>query len=827
MTQPSILDYLPESWRTQDGSFTREFIRVLDRLLDETDQEAKNAEENMFLSTASGRFLNYLASKQGFNIPDRSGFDSNTIRALAPLMTSRPKQIIGTMLKVLEAVYGTQATRPSARSVNAAPYSVINGDSLRVQTNAGETEVFLLPEQFSNPNSVSAAELSSYLNSKQNLFLALVEQDRTTGLEYIRIAAAGYGPGDWVRVTGGSLQNVLRISFLAETNFQLGTTWDLTKPSSASDELTFTWNAVAPNPQAYNVSPGDIVTIRGLVDFDSTGTADVNVIDSVGNLVLDTLGNQVIITIPVVEGNYSVLNGTHEVIDAGTNYFTIRARGFQYTAPIPKLVYQTGPNVIVVTRPTQNRLYDQPSVGLIVSTTDRQVIAAVDAVSPVLLTNLIGSGHIAGNGVPVLAFSRTQLQIGSGELPQGENLFHFDGSYQTYQYAPYKTTSSLDSVYEVSTTELSILPHTDLTSVLAVDALSVPFESDLMTVEFGLRHGMLPGWGLTILDSDANPTTPAMNTSVVNGEFLVQEVLSPRKVLVRLPVKNTGGLYNAGQAIQLGALSSSGADLLLNNYTGPTPPVGSAFRIASGVLINSRWSQVVFKTFVVVEVNGVQIYLKTGIGPTGASNVTLASTVQVRYAQTVFGGTGTRYRFDPSSVINSPIMAGLVAEFMVFSTNDTAFKGSYVYDTEGYRVGPLSAEIQTAVLRGRTYQKLIVDNASDWPQTGYLVLGFGTSDGDGPIRYLSRTQTEIFIDPAYRFRSSHAVSAAVQQVSALEAPPLNPFGLDRQTYVTGNTEPKNALYLLLNRLLAAGVLLVEDETSPQPLYADPSVDIYE
>jgi len=94
--------------------------------------------------------------------------------------------------------------------------------------------------------------------------------------------------------------------------------------------------------------------------------------------------------------------------------------------------------------------------------------------------------------------------------------------------------------------------------------------------------------------------------------------------------------------------------------------------------------------------------------------------------------------------------------------------GPYIIDpTEGAAVTAVEALTLSAVSAGQQYKELTLDAAGEhFPSSGYIVLGFGTSQQTSPIHFSDRyqsgpTEYKLVLDYAYHFEFDFSVGAQV------------------------------------------------------------------
>ena len=93
--------------------------------------------------------------------------------------------------------------------------------------------------------------------------------------------------------------------------------------------------------------------------------------------------------------------------------------------------------------------------------------------------------------------------------------------------------------------------------------------------------------------------------------------------------------------------------------------------------------------------------------------------------------------------------------------------GPYVYDTtQPFTVSTIHTKLSESV-NGNSARVIQVADSSKFPdQQGYVILGYGTSQQEGPIPYIARpSDTTLLISPAYKIKNSHL---AVEQINFID-----------------------------------------------------------
>lgn len=768
--------------------------------------------DQLFIPTAEGRYLVNLGEEQGFTLPKNSGLDIRAYRALVPIMVSAPKQVRVTIEELVSAFYGNDRTHPVIRSSVPGPYQLQDGDDLIVETESGAIRVSITSTQVSNLNSVSAGEIAAVLNSVQTSYLADTYLDRTTGASLLRLISRSTGAGASIRVAGGTLQNVLRFPMLAATANVTGTTFSLTQ---MADLIRFTWDGAGANPLIYLVRAGDVVTIRDLVD--------------------------------VGPDQFSLLNGSYTAVDVGYDYFELRNSSFFDT---PSTLVQPTDTAITFTSKERLTLFNLEEYAFVTETGVNSLTVTVPAVPPLARRFLAGSAHIHGFEAHVLDFTRTTLQFQqpiATDRPASDQQFLLGWRTSRYDFrGPRYLSLDISNsptqptfIVESSDEDYAFLPYTANFPIGSTRRIMGTIGSDELIVQFDFKHGLYYGWGFTLSGANAGGGITAPQ---LNREHRVYRVIDDHTISFR--AKTAGGLavtfagipWGPADVYQHTGVQSDGSDMWLQfpsalaaTASGLTP--GTLFRLntSGGVdVVPSIANKIRFRNLEVKSVVGANVNFYSAIG-TGTNGVIITGVSGVRSGG--FGGSAINYRFDKTTSHNSALIASMMLTTVGYqASSNPLYVGSFLYDENGLRstlkVGQQIVRLTTQVLRGANVVSLMVDG-SDFPQSGNLVMEFGSDRREGPIRFFATVansgQTQILIDPAYRFQKTHRVGAEVQVVTDLLPHRSIGDGSDYPVYLTGTTAARNTMFDLIEQLVAAGVFVNRDVILPNLRFADTAV----
>lgn len=134
-------------------------------------------------------------------------------------------------------------------------------------------------------------------------------------------------------------------------------------------------------------------------------------------------------------------------------------------------------------------------------------------------------------------------------------------------------------------------------------------------------------------------------------------------------------------------------------------------------------------------------------------------------------------------------------------------RGPFTFDPQsGVAITGTKTTLTTALSKGHRYNKIVVADASDFPdEDGWLVLAFGYEGQVAPVRYFGRmSDTELAIDVSFRMPSNVAVGATVTLLHARG--PYTPDGhVAGAFYLTDSPAGRIAASQAVDAAVAAGV----------------------
>lgn len=251
------------------GPFWNAMIAALAKGDQTNIDNARLAFDQLFLSSASGLYLDRNAAGVGLRRPQDLGMSDELFRRLTTRLTAT-KLTPQAILEVLEIFYGSDAVRASSASTLAEPFGLSDGMGLSVLLDEKDlVNIVFTARTFSNITTASATEVAAAITwafrlRNLNAF-AVAYEDPSTNTRKVRIYSAALGLGSSVRIVGGHAQNALRFPQVLLTNgasggVQAGQTWDISVPRAGVARYKLTG---ASTTSLNTVLEGDYLNVFG------------------------------------------------------------------------------------------------------------------------------------------------------------------------------------------------------------------------------------------------------------------------------------------------------------------------------------------------------------------------------------------------------------------------------------------------------------------------------------------------------------------------------------------------------------------------------------
>jgi hypothetical protein len=249
---------------------------------------ARAAFDQLFITTASGSYLERKAGDNGLLKPPNVGIDDELFRKLA-VKTNANKVVHEAIREILEVYYGQDSLRAFVECELDEKYN-LSGNVLNLSWTLDEKEDFthtFVATEFGAPTSAKAVEvafaLTKVMKDAGSKGFASVFLSPLTGKNRVRIYSGSLGLGSFVRVTGGTAQNVFRFPTLLSTysGTVSGYSWTYTHPDANTTRASLTFTS--PLIDISGVQEGDYVVMGSDAGTGITGSFAIKAVSTIWN----------------------------------------------------------------------------------------------------------------------------------------------------------------------------------------------------------------------------------------------------------------------------------------------------------------------------------------------------------------------------------------------------------------------------------------------------------------------------------------------------------------------------------------------------------------
>jgi hypothetical protein len=247
---------------------------------------ARAAFDQLFKSSASGNYLDRLASNDGLLRPKDLGLSDELFRQLSIRLTNE-KLTHNALRRILEVFYGRDALSAWVETSNESPYALTDGDTLDLLLDEQTTvPVTFRSEQFTTISRATATEVAAVitktlLDARVNEGVALSFVDTVTGGSKVKIYSPSLGLKSFVRITGGTAQPALRFSTHKEVYASdvsgSGYSWVFSAPTQNVTRMVLTTVGI-PLINVTDLEPGDYVVVGPTANPVPAGTYTISLV---------------------------------------------------------------------------------------------------------------------------------------------------------------------------------------------------------------------------------------------------------------------------------------------------------------------------------------------------------------------------------------------------------------------------------------------------------------------------------------------------------------------------------------------------------------------
>ena len=137
-------------------------------------------------------------------------------------------------------------------------------------------------------------------------------------------------------------------------------------------------------------------------------------------------------------------------------------------------------------------------------------------------------------------------------------------------------------------------------------------------------------------------------------------------------------------------------------------------------------------------------------------------------------------------------------------------EGPYIYDVSQPFVISTVGTTSNTSYNSDVGRVIFVNDASTFPDSeGFLVIGYGTSNQEGPVPYIARPSNgSLLLNPSYRIKNNHPTGTDVALISRNGPVVISKDGTDFPFYITDVVSGRVYAQDLINTVAATGIKVV-------------------
>lgn len=260
-------------------------IEALSRGDDTNWENATLTGNQIWISTASGKYLRQRITDDGIQVPESAGLADANLRELA-IRIRTGKLTHESLKEILEIFYGRDALRAYVETETVEPFALQDGQTLTwTLDERHEFHHTFAQDEFTIISQATAVEvaasLTRALSDAGSPGIAVAVTDPETGGVRVRIYSASLGLRSFARVTGGTAQPFLSFNTLVDvyTGDATGYVWAVTEPEQGQVQLQRTATGAGVMDLTL-VEPDDYVVVGPAVGVFVAGSYSVLSVDT-------------------------------------------------------------------------------------------------------------------------------------------------------------------------------------------------------------------------------------------------------------------------------------------------------------------------------------------------------------------------------------------------------------------------------------------------------------------------------------------------------------------------------------------------------------------
>lgn len=166
--------------------------------------ESENAKAQLFIRTASGRYLTRYGDSVGVSRPQNLGISDADFQELIPNLSLKPKQIRKAFYETADVFWGPLISRANVTTATDSPFNLSTGNTLELQVDNGETQTLKIKTgEVAVGGSATATEAAAIYNRFEGVTASVITE--LNGDEFLNVRTDTPGPTGALQFVTGVL----------------------------------------------------------------------------------------------------------------------------------------------------------------------------------------------------------------------------------------------------------------------------------------------------------------------------------------------------------------------------------------------------------------------------------------------------------------------------------------------------------------------------------------------------------------------------------------------------------------------------------------------
>ena len=272
-----LLSKFPKRYKVSQTKYLNAIVDALAEGDAYVETQVEATRDNMLVVTASGNYLDRLASLYGIVRDTATGVSDDDFKKLIPLLGNSKKQIFHSLQSIIDIIYGPYASHANTTCSAPAPYDLSSNNNLTVSVDGVLIPLTFKSSDASNIHAATALEVANaFTEHTSGKIIGSVISNTRTGEQFVNLRTKTIGQQGFIQVTGGDAQAAMRFPQIRPTRQGIAT-WNVTRFQGSDEMVYLATSGISPGARTAGVRTGDYVTIRHDSGFLSENTGSYRV----------------------------------------------------------------------------------------------------------------------------------------------------------------------------------------------------------------------------------------------------------------------------------------------------------------------------------------------------------------------------------------------------------------------------------------------------------------------------------------------------------------------------------------------------------------------